>query len=52
MLTVDPAEGPTIASILSRDLEPAFADGGHRLFGRYETDPTPNRVGDLTRSRL
>jgi hypothetical protein len=47
ILTVDPAELPAMASRLSRDLEPALADAGHRLLGCYETDPTPNNFPRL-----
>lgn len=47
ILTVNPAEAPRTASILSRDLEPALAESGHRLLACYETDPTPNNFPQL-----
>jgi NIPSNAP len=47
ILTVDPAEAPMLAGRLSRDLEPALAEAGHRLLGCYETDPTPNNFPRL-----
>jgi hypothetical protein len=47
ILTIDPAEAPTMARILNRDLEPALAEAGHRLLGCYETDPTPNNFPRL-----
>jgi hypothetical protein len=47
ILTVDPAEAPTMASKLSSELESAFADTGHRLLGCYQTDPTPNNFTRL-----
>ena len=47
ILTVDPIEAATLAGRLSRVLEPALAEAGHRLVGWYETDPTPNNFPRL-----
>ena len=47
ILTGDPAEVPTMTSRLSRDLDRALAEAGHRLLGCYETDPTPNNFPRL-----
>ena len=47
ILTGDPAEVPTRTSRLSRDLDRALAEAGHRLLGCYETDPTPNNFPRL-----
>jgi hypothetical protein len=47
ILTVDPIEASTLAGRLSRLLEPALAEAGHRLVGWYETDPTPNNFPRL-----
>jgi NIPSNAP len=47
VLTVDPAEAATMAYELSSELEPALAEAGHRLFGCYQTDPTPNNFPRL-----
>lgn len=47
ILAVDPIKASTLAGRLSRVLEAALAEAGHRLVGRYETDPTPNNFPRL-----
>ncbi len=47
ILTLDSTEARMLAGRLSRDLEPALAEAGHRLLGCYETDPTPNNFPRL-----
>ncbi len=47
IVTGDSAEVRTMTSRLSRDLDRALAEAGHRLLGCYETDPTPNNFPRL-----
>jgi hypothetical protein len=47
ILTGEPGEVPRMTSRLSRNLERALAETGHRVLGCYETDPTPNNFPRL-----